>query len=254
MAQDGFKERNQKVKNEEFREKVENFYSKNKKSIKKNDFDIFHFSVQQKLWEANYYADQINNFSGDSFAYSENPGLQTGTVTVISGLDKVGISRYCNLYIDGYFMSVMSAFDSLAHEVNSLFKFLGSDPNTKIYLFTIVKEFNTKMPDSEFYKHASKTLKKNWWKILENFRNAITHEVIIAKDIDTSYDATIGKETLKKIPIPDNPKKRPFTYKKDYELKSFVENFHKNITPTLEHCYKKLLKDLEKSKKLPISV
>ncbi|MCK4359055.1 MAG: hypothetical protein KAW92_10015 [Candidatus Cloacimonetes bacterium] len=237
-----------------FKEKIEYYYNKNKQSIIKSDFDIFHFSVQQKLWESNYYINEIKNFSGDNFAYSETLGEKTQTVTVIMSLDKVEIARYCNLYIDGYFMSVMSIFDSLAHEVNSLFKFLSSDPNTKIYFYTIFKEFEQKMPNSEFYKYTSEILiKKRWWKTLEKFRNAITHEAIIAKNIDTTFDATVEKETLK-IPIPDNPKKRPFTYKKDYELKSFIENFHKNIPFTIDRCYKKLTKDLENSKKLPIKV
>jgi len=243
-----------KLPAEELKEKVEKLQSKNKRSIKKGDFDIFHFSVQQKLWESNYYAEQIKNFSGDNFAYSETPGPKTQTITVISGLDKGEMARYCNLYLDGYFMSVMSIYDSLSHEINTLFKFLKSDPKTRIYLSTIINEFKNKMPDSEFYKYAAKIQKKKWWKDLENFRNAITHEVIIAKEIETSYDATAGKETLKKIPLPDNPKRRPFTYKKNYELKNFIENFHKNISITIEQCYKKVIKDLEKNQKLPIKI
>ena len=238
-----------------FKEKIEYYYNKNKQSIIKSDFDIFHFSVQQKLWESNYYINEIKNFSGDNFAYSETLGEKTQTVTVIMSLDKVEIARYCNLYIDGYFMSVMSIFDSLAHEVNSLFKFLSSYPNTKIYFYTIFKEFEQKMPNSEFYKYTSEILSNNgWWKTLGKFRNAITHEAIIAPEIETSFDLTVGKETLKKIPLPDNPQKRPFTYKKNYELRSFIENFHKNITSSIERCYKKLTKDLENSKKLPIKI
>ncbi|MDD5638692.1 MAG: Cthe_2314 family HEPN domain-containing protein [Candidatus Pacebacteria bacterium] len=235
---------------EKVKEKVDDFYSLDKKSIRKRDFDIFHFSVQQKLWELNYYADQIKNFSGDNFAYSEMPGPKTSTITLISGLDKREMARYCNLYLDGYFMSAMSIFDSLSHEINILFEFLKLD--SKIYFSKILHEFSMKMPNSEFYIYSNKVLKKKWWKDLENFRNAITHEVIIAREIETSYDATVGKETLKKIPLPDNPKKRPFTYNKDYELKSFVENFHQNIAITTDQCYKRLLKDLENSKKLPI--
>jgi len=243
-----------KCPDEQLKEKVEEFYLRNKKSMRKQDFDIFHYSVQQKLWEANYYAKQIENFDPENFSYSEIGGLRTETATIIRGLDKEGISRYYNLYIDGYFMSVMSIFDSLAHEVNTLLKFFKPDPDTKIYLSTIVEEMKKRSPNSEFYKYISKILKKRWWKILENFRNAITHEVIIAKEIETSYDVTVGKEVLKKIPLPDNPKKRPFEYKKHYELKSFIEEFHKDLLPALEEIYKRLLKDLDKSKKLPIKV
>ena len=239
---------------EQLKEKVEEFYLKNRKSIRKWDFNIFHFSVQQKLWEASFYVEQIENFNAESFAYSQTAGLTTGTATIIYGLDKDAISRYCNLFIDGYFMSVMSIFDSLAHEVNSLFKIIPSKPDTRIYISTIIKELKKAIPNSEFYKYTSKVTKKRWWKTLENFRNAITHEVIIAKEIETSYDATVGKETLKKIPLPDNPKRRPFTYKRNYELKNFIENFHKNVPLTLEQCYKNLLKDVEKSKKIPIKV
>lgn len=242
---------------EKFKEEIENYYNENKQSIIKSDFDIFHFSVQQKLWESNYYRNVILNFYENDFDYYDNQGetIQTATISTGLNLNKLEITRYCNLYIDGYFMSVMSIFDSLAHEVNSLFKFLSSDPNTKIYFYTIFKEFKQKMPNSEFYKYTSEILlKKRWWKTLGKFRNAITHEAIIAKNIDTTFDATVGKETLKKIPLPDNPQKRPFTYKKNYELQSFIKNFHKNIQSSIEKCYKKLTKDLENSKKLPIQV
>jgi len=243
-----------KSPDEKLKEMVEEFYLKNKRSIRKKDFDIFHCSVQQKLWEANFYSDQIKNFNAESFTYSQTTDLTTGTATIIYGLDKDAISKYCNLFLDGYFTSVMSIFDSLAHEVNSLFRILPSNHDTKIYISTIIKKLKEKMPNSEFYKYISKIIKKRWWRILENFRNAITHEVIIAKEIEISYDATLGKEVLKKIPLPDNPKRRSFTYKKEYELKSFIETFHKDVWPILEHCYKRLIKDLEKSNKLPIKL
>lgn len=246
-----------KYLSEKFKEKIENYYNMNKQSIIKSDFDIFHFSVQQKLWESKYYSDRISNFYENDFAYYDNQGetIQTATISTGLNLNKLEIIRYCNLYIGGYFMSVMSIFDSLAHEVNTLFKFLNSKTQTKIYLYTIVNEFKKKMPNSEFYKFTSEILSNNgWWKILGKFRNAITHEGIMAKDIDISFDATVGKEILKKIHLPDNPQKRPFTYKKDYEIQSFIENLHENIPSTIESCYKKLIKDLENSKKLPIQV
>ncbi len=240
-----------------FKEKIEYYYNRNKKSIIKSNFDIFHFSVQQKLWESKHYRNGIANFYENDFAYYDNQGetIQTATISAGLNLNKLEITRYCNLYIDGYFMSAMSIFDSLAHEVNTLFKFLSSDPNTKIYFYTIINEFKQKMPNSEFYKYTSEILaKKRWWKTLGKFRNAITHEAIIAKEIETSFDATVGKETLKKIPLPDNPKIKPFKYEKGYELQSFIENLHNNIPSTIESCYKKLIKDLENSKKLPIQV
>jgi len=251
-----------KSASEVFREKIEEFYSKNRRSIRKNDFDIFHFSAQQKLWQSNYYFQRImdiynsQRFVADYINVINVPTTDYGGVTESSTvkyeIDKVKLARYCNLYIDGYFSSVSSIFDSLAHEVNILFKLLKIDQN--IYIGTILNKLKQKHPKSEFYKFLIKQRSKRWWRIMNNFRNALIHESIIATDIETTTNVPAGREELKKIPLPDNPKRRPFTYKKDCELKSFVENFHKNIPPVLEQCYKKITRDLKKSGKLPIKV
>jgi len=158
---------------ERLKEKVEELYSKRKRAIRKQDFDIFHYSVQQKLWEADYYAEQIRNFNSEDFRRltpdSSATEPDTETVRTIFTLDKENLSQYCNLYIDGYFISVMGIFDSLAHEVNVLFK-LKPDPNADIYFPDIAEKMKKRMPNSHFYKYIYKEiLHKRWWKTLKNF-------------------------------------------------------------------------------------
>lgn len=239
---------------DDFKEKIDEVWADRPRSIRKADFDIFHFSVSQKLWEANYYDSQIDNFRGDNYYYPSSPGPQSQSVTVISGLDKNEIARFCNMFIDGYFMSVMSIFDSLAHEINVVFRLFSYKEKKKIYFYTIEKELKKRHSSSEFYKCISRIIKKRWWKDLEKYRNAISHEAIVAKNIDTSFDVTTGRESLKRIPMPDNPKNRPFSYKKGFEMKTYIEKFHRNISPALDQCYKKLLTDLLKENRLPINL
>ena len=251
-----------KTASDVFKEKVEEHYRRNKRSIRKNDFDIFHFSAQQKLWQSDYYFQRIMDiYNSETFVRefintinvqtTDHRGVAESSTTKYE-IDKVKLVRHCNLYIDGYFSSVSSIFDSLAHEVNILFKLLRIDQD--IYIGTILNELKQKHPKSEFYKFLVKQRSKRWWRIMDNFRNALIHESIVATNIETTTNVPVGREELKKIALPDNPKRRPFTYKKDCELRSFVENFHKNIPPVLEQCYKKITKDLKKSGKLPIKV
>lgn len=247
---------------EVFREKIEEFYSKNRRSIRKNDFDIFHFSAQQKLWQSDYYFQRImdiynsQRFEADYMNVINVPTTDYGGVTESSTMkyeiDKVKLARYCNLYIDGYFSSVSSIFDSLLHEVNVVFKLV--DPEKDIYWHTMLDEFQNACSNSEFYKFLIKRKPKRWWQTLDSFRNALTHESVIATNIDTSTDVLSGTEKLQRIPLPDDPKKRPFTYQKGRELKDFIEKFNEKVLPVLEQCYKKIFRDLKKSGKLPIKV
>lgn len=247
-----------KSTDEDFRDKVEKICEKNKKLIKKSDFDIFHFSVQQKFWQSQYYFKQMLNIYDDKIFEAEFVKTvniraeeeQTGSSTTKYEIDKDKLAKFCNLYLDGYFLSISSIFDSFAHEINILFKFL--KPNQDIYIGTIINELKQKSNQSDTYKFLIKQKSKNWWKHMNNFRNTITHESIIATYIVTNTNVATHREELSKIPLPDDPQKRPFKYKKDYELKTFIEDFNKNIISIMEQCYKKLIKDLENSKKLPI--
>lgn len=243
-----------------FKEKVEEYYSKNKRSIRKSDFDIFHFSVQQKLWQSNHYFEKLMEIY-DSRRFKEefvSDVMDTfsddfsGSSSTKSEVDKDKLVKHCNLYIDGYFSSVSSIIDSLLHEINVVFKLVG--PEKHIYRCTMLDKFQKLYPNSEFYRFLSKREPKRWWQTLVSFRNTLTHESVIATNIDTSTDVLIGTEKLQRIPLPDDPKKRPFTYHKERELKDFIEKFNEKVLPVLEKCYKKITRDLEKSGKLPIKV
>lgn len=245
---------------EELRKKIEGLYLKNKKSIRKNDFDLFHFSVQQKIWQNGHYYNQIldiynnTNFNANFVnpVYISQGGEGTQSTTTRYEINKEKLSNYCNLYLDGYFMAACSIFDSLAHELNTLFKFI--DPTKDINIGIIFNELKQKSNNAEIYKFLKSQRSKKWWKTMNDFRNTLTHESIIATNIDTTTNIITGKEELKSIPLPDNSKKKPFKYEKKYELKEFIEKFHKNIFYVSEQCYKKLIKDIEMSKKLPIKV
>lgn len=242
---------------EKFKEEIEIVYQQNKRSIKKSEFDIFHFSVRQKLWQGQYYFQQIM-YLYDSKYFEENfvipvgiPGKETEGSTTKYEIDKDKLAKFCNLYLDGYFISINSAFDALAHEVNTIFKLVDSEGD--IYINTVANELRQRFNQSKFYKFLLKEKLRRWWSLMENYRNTLTHESIIATNIETSTDVTINKEELIKIPLPDNFKNKPFVYSKGHELKSFIDNFDKNISCSFDRGYKKLIQDLKKSGQLPIS-
>jgi len=250
-----------KTASDAFKEKVEEYYSRKSRSIRKKHFDIFHFSVKQKLWQSNYYFDKLvdiydrNKFETDFVERTNIPddlGEVTQSSTVKSEVNKDKLAKYCNLYLDGYFSSVSSIFDTLLHEANVVFKLV--DTERDIYFQTIIDELREVCPGSELYRFLAERKPKRWWKTLGAFRNSLTHESIIATSIVTTTNVEAGTEKLEKIPLPDDPKARPFTYRKERELKHFVENFNKNVLPVLERWYRKMNRDLVSSGKLPIQL
>lgn len=242
---------------EKLKEEIETIYQQNKRSIKKSEFDIFHFSVRQKLWQSQYYFQRIMDLY-DSKYFEENfvipiaiPDRETEGSTTKYEIEKDKLAKFCNLYLDGYFISINSAFDALAHEVNTIFKLIDSEGD--IYINTVLNELKQRLNQSKFYNFLIKEKLKRWWSLMEKYRNTLTHESIIATNIETSTDVTINKEELIKIPLPDNFKKKPFVYNKGYELKSFIEDFDKNILYSFDQSYKRLIQDLKKSGQLPIN-
>lgn len=247
---------------EEFRKKIEEVYFRKPNSIKKADFDIFHFSVQQKIWQTDYYYQRIRGIYDSKKFESEFvnvlplfesiEGSQTQSTATKREIDKEKLARYCSLYLDGYLSNISSIFDSLAQEVNTIFRLIS--PEKDIYFSAVLSKLGAKNPKSVFLKFISKERKKRWWSVWKDFRNASVHENILATNIETSTNVASRQEVLTKIPVPDNPKKRPFTYKKNKELKSFVEELNDNVALVLEQSYKRLIKDLSQSGKLPIVI
>ncbi len=210
-------------------------------------FELFHYSVQAKLWEARVYAEYINKFDENNYKLSTN-NQQTTTVSTI--LDKEEIAQYANLYADGFFISSMSIFDALACEINCLFKLI--PPSGDINFLSVHNELKQKHASSATYKVIKRICCSLWWKALKNYRNTATHEAIVVPFLDTTFDSIHKTEALKCIYLPDDPKKRPYKYTKQRELNTTTDIINRRIDPFINLIYKKLKTDLSKSGQIPI--
>lgn len=210
-------------------------------------FDLFHYSVQSKIWEAKVYAEYIAKFDGNNYRFSN----EQSTTTFSSELNKDEITKYANLYADGFFISLMGAFDALSCEINLLFELIPITGN--IDFLSVRNELKQKFNTSLTYKCVEKTCRSNWWNDLRKYRNASTHEAIIVSSLDTNYDPVHHTEEIKSIFLPDNPKQRPYKHINQKELISVVRDINTKGILLIESIYRQLNIDLQKSnKKIPL--
>lgn len=254
MEQNGFKEKSLQLMSNNSCEKIKDFIDKHGGKICKTDFDIFHYSVQQKLWEANYFFDKINNLKEtdflnvpiDTYIVDSTKELRQPAVT----LNKISVCQYTSLYITGYFISLYSTFDSLANEINVLYRVIDTKPSAKgrkrpdVQWSTVFNELKQHYSNSYLFKRLESINKnRTWWNKLQSYRHSLSHEIIVFPKINTS-STLLEEEKILSICLPDNPKKRPFTYSKNIEPIEFVKSIDIMIAPTIEKIYKSISEDI----------
>lgn len=96
------------------------------------DFDLYDSSVNQKLWSAGYHCGQLQDLDVAQFQVAPPPiDTESYPSTIIIRPPMLDIGKYCNhlnLYLDGFFMNVMSTLDTLAHEIFILYEFTRVPP------------------------------------------------------------------------------------------------------------------------------
>ncbi len=103
------------------------------------DFNLFHSSVNQKLWSVDYYLTLIEGIDINQFLIFPS---STSTATQSAGstmpqdpyLNIHSFCLYMNLYLDGFFMNARSVLDTLGHELYTIYAATSIPP--RIYVHT----------------------------------------------------------------------------------------------------------------------
>jgi hypothetical protein len=142
-------------------------------------------------------------------------------------------------------MNSMSSLDTLAHQIAILYTF-PKLPND-IYISSIKKKLLKHHPNSKISKLLKEQLEQTWFDDYSPFRHCTAHESLIMYDIKLSYDQLNYRYEQPEIILPDDPKIRPFTYKKKKRRKATVycQSVLKHVELLISQAYEKMLEDIK---------
>lgn len=214
------------------------------------DFNLFHSSVNQKLWSVDYYRKSIKNLDINQFKVfpSSTATQSAGTRTTQEPLlDIHGYCLHMNLFLDGFFMNAMSVLDTLGHELYTLF----TAPRipSKIYISTANNMLSSYHHASETSQFLNNQLSQQWFTKFEPFRHCTTHESLIRyDDIKFSYEQVENKYKLTEdIKLPDNPQTRPFAFTQRRVAMNYCNSIFNKINTLINGVHGKVLRDFHRN-------
>jgi hypothetical protein len=215
-------------------------------SITPDAFDNFHRynpAMIQKLRSAKYNLDAL---SDKITATSDR--LTTTDIQEVS-TTKEDLAFELNMFIDGFFYNSGSALDILARIVLTLF---GEPLTGKIYFHTAHDRLDRKrLGDTILHK-----LKNPPWRdMFLNYRNTLTHELILLSTLQITLDLTAAPISPQfACPFPDDPRAKPQkrTYKKNIEGVKYCRTHLRRILSLANMIYGEIATRAETSGTLPL--
>lgn len=243
----------------ELNNKINAIKSSNKfKSI----FRIFNFSIHQKIEEYNFYYNKIANFNIEDYKILEpvpseyNAALgetSTHSYTERKIIEKDRLMFDVNFWLDGYFFTAMSLLDTIAHQVDHLYKVYPK--LSPIFIDKIRNNLESKNKQWKINGTLRKIEAKNsWYRSFKDYRNTITHESVISRELPIKYIASDQEEDLKTIYLPAQPKIRPpkIIEQSRFEMSNLIKKYNKRLESLVNDIYISILEDTKKTKKLPL--
>lgn len=221
------------------------------------EFNLFDTSVSQKLWSTNhYYYDELVTLDILKYIVAPLSSTQSSSGSQADESPPIDIPGYCrnlNRILDGFFMNCMSVLDTLAHELLILYN-LQQRPRD-IYIKTIKEILVQEQPNSETGKLLASQLGQLWFGEFEPYRHCTTHECLINYEINVPFDQLTKRYRPPKIKLPDDPKVRPFTYRKNRVANQYCKIILKRVDSLVSKTYESIWKDIRKCHDiLPIQV
>ena len=228
----------------------------------KSIFRIFNFSIRQKTEEYNFYFAKIANFNQDDYKILEPVPSQydavlaetsTHSYSAIKKIEKDRLMFDINFWLDGYFFTAMSLLDTIAHQIDHLYKLYPEW--SSIFIDKIQKKLESKNKQWKINRTLRKIGAKNsWYKSFKDYRNTITHESVVSGELRITYIASDREEDLKTIYLPADPKIRPskIIEKSRFEMPNLIKNYDKRLESLVNDIYISILEDTKKTKKLPL--
>lgn len=202
----------------------------------KKGFNIYHYALIHKLKCANHHLERLEITLKTSSA-SEVLSASSDFMFAV------------NLSIDGYFYSCGSALDILAREVLVYF---GETLPPIVYFKTASEILTNNRPGDTL---LSKIAEPSWKGEFSNYRNALTHEIIVALkytiDVQRSGDA---EERRIILPLPDDPRIEPplRTYERNRDVLKYVKENFKRILSLINQIYEEIYRRTISSGRLPL--
>jgi len=218
------------------------------------EFFHFHLSVTQKLWSVNRLADTIASLqppvSWEQVVQDDSSSVRS-SVEMSTDIKRFGLEA--NMHLDCFLMNAMAVLDTLAHEIKVLYSFqaIPLKPSSKpdrVYIGTVKDELIKYHPSKHLTKYLSTELAKPWFDTFASYRHCTTHESLIGSNIHFDVSAVTGALRQAIVPLPDDPRKRPFDYKRNRELKSYCEKTREGIKKMVNHSYYNIVKDIKLGK------
>lgn len=159
----------------------------------------YHYSLLHKLKSAKKHLENLQDV------------LENTEVSAVVGNSNDFINEV-NMHIDSFFYCCGSAMDILAREV--LIYYNIPLPN-RVYFKTARDQINTIRPGDALLPRLQDP---SWEQEFKDYRNSLTHEVLIGTNFNISVNADGGRsQTLIVYPLPDNPRA-------DIEARTFRTN------------------------------
>ena len=204
-----------------------------------DEFRYFHHSVEQKLWSVDYFLGQISNLE---LEHRYEQRMKAKQYIFVQVPDWVGFGLRANMLLDGFLMNAMAALDTFAHEVTVLYHFTSIDRD--IYIKTVKTFLARDHPNSAIYEHLKYELDKPGYDIFANYRHCTTHESILASDVRQVISLVSPDDQSALLPLPDDPRRRPSTYSRNREMKSYCQSTKDRIARILRCGYKCVIQDI----------
>ncbi|HUV52681.1 MAG TPA: hypothetical protein VMW64_06365 [Dehalococcoidia bacterium] len=251
----------------------------------RSEFNLFDASVSQKLWSTKYYCNELLRLEvhspsvSPSLSYTESITATTLVTPLIDYVikpfenytystesptskalpeDILDYYRHLNRLLDGFFMNAMSALDTIAHQISTLYVLEKIYEDKDIYIGLVAEMLRTYHDNSKVRKVVrevvDRDLREGWFKEFSPFRHCTTHEsLILLDDIHIIPDPLTRNIQVSEIILPDNPKVRPFTQHNKKEATSYCQSTLNNIQSLVSEIYKSILLDIHIAEyRLPI--
>ena len=154
-----------------------------------------------------------------------------------------------NMFIDSYFYACGSSLDILAREVLTYF---GETLTGNIYFQTARQRLSISRPGDAILPRLNDP---NWRNEFSTYRNAVTHELMIAGHFNIGV-SMIGDTEDKHLilPLPDNPRKPASqrTFKNNPDVVEYCKKNFKRLLSLVNTIYNEIAERADAAGQLPI--
>jgi hypothetical protein len=184
-------------------------------------FHRYHLSLMHKLKSGKHHLIQLKN--------------KLTNVDIQEVADTSGNFLFeTNLFIDGYFYNCGSALDILAREL--LVVFNESFPDN-VYFHTAHNRIVVSRPNDSI---LSRLVDPTWKQEFSNYRNVLTHEVLLAASVSITIENRGPNQThMIVLPLPDNPRAdvRARTYTRNSDVLDYIEENFTRVLRLINGIY-----------------